>query len=154
VNNYASQYVVYGRAFMETVIAAFKTVPGGALVVTGKVRLSTDPSFNPTPLSKISDLTPNEANYSGYASGGIAAVLSAPVILSPAAVATVISAFFLATTGSPFVPNNTYGYWIDDGTNVIAAERFANAGVAGFGEAGDFLALTVLLPMQLAQATV
>jgi hypothetical protein len=154
VNSYESQQVGYGSAFADTILAALKTVPGGALIVTGKVRLSQDPAFNPTPLSVITDLTPNEANYSGYAAGGIAAILSAPLNLSTVCRGVLIPALFLDTTGSPNVTNVVYGYWIDDGTNVIAFERFANNQTANFTGTGDFLSLTILLPIQLSQGTV
>jgi hypothetical protein len=138
---------------MNAVIAAFKTVPGAALIVAGKVRLSQDPSFAPTPDSTIAGLAANEADYSGYAAGGIAAVLSAPVNLSNNAQGTIISATFTAVSATPFVPNQVYGWWLDDGTNFIAGERFVNNGQAPFGAVGDFLALIVLLPGQLLQPT-
>jgi len=151
VTNYQTQELVYGSAFMDTVIEALVTRPAGALVVTGKVRLSKDPAFDPAPGSVITDFTTHEADYSGYAAGGIAVALSAPLNVTTTIRGALTSALFVAATASPFVPNNVYGYWLDDGTNVIAGERFAGGGVASFGAPGDFLDLEAMLPFGLLQ---
>ncbi len=154
MTNYQSQNIVYGQAFADTVMAAFKTVPGGALIASAaKLRLSQDPSFNPSPGSTIASLASGEANYSGYTAGGLAVVQTGPVNTSPSCQAMFVPGVFVATTGSPFVPNSVTGYWIDDGTNVIMGERFAGGATATFAEAGDFLVVSVLLPEQELQAT-
>jgi hypothetical protein len=150
---YQAIQAIYGQTFVNTVLAAFKTVPGGALVTAGKLRLSNLQTFNPTPANTISDFSANECAYSGYTAGGIAVVLTAPVNLSTIVDGVMFTALFEATSASPFVPDTAYGWWIDDGTNVIAAERFANNGAAGFGAPGAFLNLTAILPMRLMQPT-
>jgi hypothetical protein len=136
---------------MDTVLLALKTVPGGALIVSGKARLSKDPSFAPTPDSTIASLAALEADYTGYAAGGIAVVLTTSLNLSPGCLGDLATALFEATGSA--VTNTVYGYWVDDGTSVVCGERFAGGGVVAFQVAGDFLDLTVLLPMQLIQAT-
>ncbi len=152
MNSYFGQNCVYGDEFANTVLAAYKTVPGGALIIgSSTIRLSSDPAFNPTPGTTIASLTPNEATFSGYTAPVVA--LSAPLNQSPVCAGILNNVLFIATTGTPFVSGNVYGWWIDDGTNFIAGERFANGGIANFSEPGDFLDLTAVLPLQLQQAT-
>ena len=149
MNFYETQGVVYGRAFMATVLAALKTVPGAALIVAGKIRLSKDPAFAPTVDSVITDFTANEADFTGYTAGGYTVTLSAPLNQTTQILAVLCNA--LAIGGSPFtVPNTIYGYWIDDGTNVVMAEKFAPPGAtANFANTGDYLDLQVLLPIPM-----
>jgi hypothetical protein len=153
VTFYQALSAVYGSAFVDTVLAAYKTVASGALVATAKLRLSNSPTYNPTPQSTIAALAATECAYSGYTSGGVAVVLTAPVNLSSVCLGVLFTALFEATTASPFVPDIAYGWWIDDGTNFIAGERFANNQNAGFAAPGAFLNLTAVLPFQLQQAT-
>jgi hypothetical protein len=152
LNNYSSQSVTFGRTFYNTILSALSTRAAAALIVAGKVRLSNNPSFNPSADVQISTLAASECDYSGYASGGIAAVVGGPVNLSANTQGVIIPALFQATSADPFVQATAYGWWIDDGTNVIAFERFAGGGSARFGAAGDFLALNVLLPGELLQS--
>jgi hypothetical protein len=152
VSSYQSENVVYGEAFAKAVLAAYKTTAANPLVNTAKVRLSTDPSLNPTPRSTIAELSAAEATFDGYPAGGVAVVLTTGLNLSTTAVGALCTALF-ECTGST-TDNSCYVYWIDDGTNVIMAEKFAAGASFGFGQAGDFLDLTAVLPMQLPQATV
>jgi len=151
MDQYTAQAVVIGRDFANTVLAAMKTVPGGALIVTGKVRLSQDPAFNPTPASTRAGLAAGEADYSGYAAGGIAYVVPDPVNLDTETQGLQVTVAFVATAANPFVENTIYGWWIDDGTNVVVAEKFANDATANFGAAGDFLSLNTRVPFMLEQ---
>ena len=153
MTDYTAQNVVFGRDFLNTVLAALKTRPAAELIATGKVRLSQDPGFNPTPGSAIADFSPGEADYSGYAAGGIAYTVPDPVNLSATIQGLTVTVVFKAGTASPFVANSCTGWWLDDGSNVIMAERFANNGQAQFQSPGDFLALDTRLPMSLMQAT-
>jgi hypothetical protein len=150
---YASKSVVFGTAFAKTVLAALKTAPANPLINTGKVRLSHDPAFNPIPASTVAALVAQEASFSGYTAGGIAVALSAPLNLTTQVDGVLTSALFLAVTASPFVADVAYGWWIDDGTNVIAGEAFAGGVNVGFNGPGDFLDLEVFLPYVLHQAT-
>lgn len=124
------------------------------MIATAKVRLSTNPSFVPNSLATIAELAANEANYSGYTAGGVALVVGSPVNLSPTCQGAVTAVSFVATAASPYVPSNVYGYWVDDGTNVIAQEAFAGGASVGFGAPGDFLELVLELPQQGPQLTV
>jgi len=153
LNTFQSLQPTYGRAFIDTVLAAYKTVPGGALIVSPKLRLSKDPAFNPQPGSLIADLTPQEADFSGYTAGGYALVLSAPVNLSGSVEGVLSSATAISVPAGPFVSNNLYGYWIDDGTNMICGEAFGGAGPIPIGLAGDFAQVDVRLPLLFTQPT-
>jgi hypothetical protein len=146
VNNYTSQDVTYGTVFAQSVLAAFSTAPANPLIHTGKLRLSQDPAFNPQPNSTVAGLAANEATYTGYTAGGVAVALSGGLLPSPNLAGALQTELFTAAGGGTFVPNNVTGWWIDDGTNVIAGERFAGGAVCNFAEVGDYLVLTVILP--------
>jgi len=153
VSSYASQSVVFGQTFANTVVAAWKTVALAPLIATPKVRLVNSPSFTINPQTTIAELAAVECNYSGYAAGGIALVVGSPVNLSNAAQGAVTGLQFVSTTATPYVGATAFGYWIDDGTNLIAGEMFAGGFSADFGSAGSFLELILQLPIQLNQAT-
>lgn len=151
--NWTAQNVVYGRTFANAVMAALLAAPVDPLIDTGKIRLSQDPAYNPTPDSTVAGLEAYEADYSGYAAGGIAMVVSAPINASQNVQGTMSSVLFKATTATPFVQNSVYGWWVDDGTNVILAEAFPGGTIALFGAINDFLQLDVVTPFGLLQAT-
>lgn len=150
---YSSQLITYGQAYLETVAAANKTAPMTALIASGKLRLSNNPALVANPQATISQLAADECAYSGYTAGGIAVTLSGPLILSNSAVGMLCTGTFLATTATPFVSDSAHGYWIDDGTNVILVEAFPPGTVFSFAQAGAFLELVVLIPLQTSQAT-
>lgn len=151
--NWTAQNVVYGRTFVNTILAAFAAAPLAELIDTAKIRLSQNPAFAPDPDSAIADLTPTEADYSGYTAGGIAMVVSAPLNLGTDVQGTMSSVLFKATTATPFVSNTVYGWWIDDGTNLICGEAFPGGVNALFGSINDFLQLDVVTPLPLYQTT-
>lgn len=153
MRSYQSQNVVVGRNFAATILAALGTRPAAALLATPKVRLSMDPSFNPTPDSTVAGLAANEANFSGYTAGGYAPTMSGPVNLAGDISGVTANVLPIATTATPFVSATCYGYWIDDGVNVIVAEKFAGGVTANFGSVGDYLDLQVSIPVELAQST-
>ena len=149
---YESVTLVYGRVWLNSLLSALKTIPATPLLpTTSKIRLSSDPAFNPTPDSTIADLAAQEAAFSGYSAATNPIALKGPVNLSGQAVGMLQDAFWEAVTATTFVSGSVYGYWLDDGANIVCAERFAGGLVAGFAEPGDFLALTLLIPAQLIQ---
>lgn len=151
--SFASANPVYGSAFLASIIGAYKTAPMNPLIDTAKVRLSNNPAFVASPGSTVAELDATECAYSGYAAGGIALVVGAPVILSATCEGAVTALQFLATSATPFVSDTAYGYWIDDGVNVILSEPFSVPGGIPFAAAGNFLELIVQLPQQAPQAT-
>ena len=153
MSTYAAQNVVFGQAAANALLNCLKTAPLAALLATGKLRLSHDPAFNPNPQTALSALSAQEANYSGYPSGGIAVALTVGVNLSPGAQGAVQSALFEAATATPFVSDTVTGWWIDDGTIMWCAEKFTPPFVAPFQAVGDFLQLLAAFPDQLRQPT-
>jgi hypothetical protein len=154
VNQYTSQSVVYGRTFMNGLLKTMKTVPGAALLATGKLRLSKDPSFAPTPATTLAELEANECDFSGYPAGGIAVSLTTDLNETPQIQGILTRGVFAATTATPFVPGSALGYWIDDGTDMAIGERFADEGTASFANVGDFLVLNAVLPGRMLQSLV
>lgn len=150
---YTSQRPTYGQAFLNTILAAYKTRPAGALIVSGKVRLINSPTFAPTPQTTVAELAAVECAYSGYPAGGAALTVGDPVNLSRTCQGAVTAIQFVATTATPFVPDTAYGYWVDDGTNMICVEMFPSGQEAPFASAGAFLELLLELPQQAPQAT-
>lgn len=153
VASYASQSITYGQAFLNTIVAAWKTTASAALIATAKVRLIHEASFTISPQTTIAQLAAQECDYSGYTAGGVALVVGAPVNLSLNAQGAVTGIQFLATAATPFVADTAYGYWVDDGTNMIAGEMFAGGVGITFASAGAFLELILELPLQVNQAT-
>lgn len=150
---FASSNPVYGTAFLNSLLNAYKTTAAGPLVATAKVRLNTNPAFNPGAGDTIADNVANEADFSGYPAGGIAVVLSAPVNLSTTCQGSLFNATYTAAAATPFVTGTAYGYWVDDGTNVIMGEKFGAGINFAFGVPGDFLELIGQMPQQAYQAT-
>jgi hypothetical protein len=131
---------VYTQVFVDTIIAAFVTVPGGALVITPKARLY---SAGPTPAPNAVASAYTECVFSGYAATAI--VLSAPVSLSPQVEAAVANALFIGS-GSPFTTDTAVGYFVTDGTDtLILVEQFPAP--LSFPAAGAFLDLAVSFPI-------
>lgn len=151
--HWTAKNIVYGRAFLNTLLAALGAAPEDPLIDTAKVRLSGNPDFAPTPDSVPGDFTDDELDYTGYAAGGIAFTVGAPIVLGSTAVGIQTPVTFRATSADPFVPGTACGWWMDDGTNVLAAEVFPLANRLTFGQTGDYLQLDVVLPLTLALVT-
>ena len=148
---YASQQITFGQAFQLTVAHAWQVVPAGPLISGAKVRLSTASPFVPSSQATIAGLETGEADFSGYAAGGVALTVQPPVLLSTGCVGSVNPISFIATVTSPFVANTITGYWVDDGTNVILMEALPNPIVISVPY--DYLELILSIPAQLVQAT-
>jgi hypothetical protein len=138
---YQSKAPVLTQAFVDTIIAAFVTVPGGALVLTPKARLY---NAGPAPSPGMNAGLFTECVFTGYVATAI--TLSAPVSLSPAVEAAIANAVFIAVAGSPYVPDVALGYFVTDGTDtLIMAEAFPNP--ISFPAPGAFLDLSVSFPV-------
>jgi hypothetical protein len=148
---YTSNRVVFGTAFLNTMLAALNAIPGAKLINAAKCRLSQAPGFAPAPGSLIAALAANEANFTGYTPGGVAFAATPVQNLSPNAQGTVTPVVFSATGST--TGNVIYGYWIDDGTNFIMGEAFPAGQAVNFASAGDFLEIIVEVPIQNRQAT-
>ncbi len=146
-----SQNVVYGAAFVETVLAAYKALTAVALVASGKIRLSKLPGFNPQPGATVASLEANEADFTGYTGGGYTCTLSAQVNVGVNIVGLTAAALPIAGTADPQVQNVIYGWWLDDGTNMVAAEAFPTGTTFAFNSPGDYLDLEIVLPFMFNQ---
>lgn len=145
--------VVFGRVFANALLTGLTTLAGAALLATGKLRLSNDPAFNPTPSTLLAALTAAECAYSGYTAGGIAVVMTGPLNVTVDIQGVSQSHLFEAVTASPFITDTAYGWWIDDGTDMLLAGAFADDGPVAFQAPNDFLQLLAILPVSLLQPT-
>lgn len=141
---------VYSRAFLERVAAAYKTDPAAALVVTPQLHLIKDESFEPDPSRSAADYAAVEADFTDYAASAI--TLSAPVNLGPDVVGPTANNSFLITTDPVVTENTIYGYWIEDATEVICGEMFAEGQEVTMGSPGDQLVVISALPIQAWQS--
>jgi len=143
-------HLVYGRAWLSTIVAALKTVPGAALLAAGKVRLTKVVGFNPQSSMTIATLTPDECDFVGYPAGGLALTPSAEVNVTQATIGVIGNATFICTDSAAPGPNSCTGYWIDDGVNVVVAEAFVPGQTVVFAQNGDYLDLQIAVAFALA----
>lgn len=149
VVHHTTQNVVIGRTWMRVVLAAMAADPNAALIVTPKIRLSKNPLLSITPQTDIADLEAAEADFTGYTAGGITWTVGVPVNLGPTRVGLQFPVSYVAGTADPFVANTIYGWWADDGTNLIVGEVFVPPLTYGFATQGDFLQLDLVMPVAL-----
>jgi len=139
-----SQYT-WSKTILQNFLKALSTIPVATLFTTPKVRLfsgATVPGVN----NAVPDFT--TAVYTGYAD--VAITLSAPVNVSPAAQGVVASPLFTSPGSGAFTGDTITGYILFDGALAYyGGERFASA--VPFSAFGDFLDLTLILPLQALQ---
>jgi hypothetical protein len=132
--------------FLQTIFSAFTTLPAAALAASLKLRLYQN-NIVPTPTDLTAAYT--EATFSGYTMAS--ATLVGPVTLSPAVQGVIAIADFLASGGSPYVPNTVYGYYCTAAGLLVCSEQFRNP--VPFAADGAFLSLTLALPLPNFQPT-
>jgi hypothetical protein len=102
------------------------TNPGGLFRTQGANFNLFQTDINPAVGDTLAAYTPNVATFNGYAPKVLTMSLGyIDVTSTPYAQSQLLS--FIATDAS--MPNTIYGWWIDDGTNIIMAAKF-NAPVA------------------------
>jgi hypothetical protein len=153
VASYQSVNVVIGNPIAGALLGALSVRPAGALWSTPKVRLFNSPTVNPQPTTPLATYTAAETAFSGYTSGGIAPTFSGVVNLTPGSQGIVANVTYVATTATPFVPDTIYGWWADDGTNPVVAEKFAGGRAIPISNVGDWLELQIAFPVNSVQAT-
>lgn len=146
--DYTSADVHVCDVLLSDILAGFAAIPTAAFGATGKLRLSTDTNFTASDTVLPAELADFEADYTGYTAGGVSVVWTS--IVNPATSGKAIRFDHLFTATEPvapavFVPNTVFGWWIDDGSVVLAMERLSLPAGAGLGVPGDYLALGVLL---------
>lgn len=154
--HYTAKNLVFGRDFLKTVATALGDAPSDPLLDGAMLRLSKDPSFQPGSTTLIADLTDMEADFTGYAAGGVAFAPGDAVNIGTARVGVQSPVTFVAEAAvdpDPFVDNDVYGWWIDNGTLFIVGEKLAAPAVAEFNTPGDYLQLDVVLAFLLQLAT-
>lgn len=144
--DYQCKSVVYGADWLATQIAAVPARAAAALVVAGKLRLSTDPNFTALPGTTIADLAAFEGAYSGYTPGGYAVTFTAQINITAQITGLGVRQLFLATAATPFVGETITAWWFDDGTNVVVQEKLLLPGPWAISGPGDFLQLLAYLP--------
>jgi hypothetical protein len=138
--------LVYNKTFLDAVLAAELTVPGGALIPTPTVMLFNLATLNPAPDTLIATFTANKCTFSGYADQAL--TLAGPRNTGPQSLGNIGNVIFSATAATPFVPDTAYGWAILSGGDWIAAGKFDAPFVVPFQAAGDFLSLLVQLFLQ------
>lgn len=147
--HYTAKNVVYGLVWMKLLAGALKVAPADPLIDTAKVRLSKDPDFALNKNTVIEDLEDNEADFSGYAAGGVALTVGTAVNIGTSQAGTQAPVTFTAAAADPFVTGTVYGWWIDDTVNFICGERLTAPLVFQFNAPGDYLQLDVITPFPL-----
>lgn len=143
--------VVFGNAFLQSVLNAYGAAPGAALAPLPSIGLWQDPTFNPSPSNVLADFAAVEANFTGYIRQ--TPVFSGVVNIASGVQGLVASVTFEADPGSPFVPNSIYGYFWTSTPGIVMFERFQNGEPAPIGIPGDFLTLELIVPAPPRQST-
>jgi hypothetical protein len=137
-----TQQYTWSRILLQNFLKALSTIPVATLFTTPKVRLFSGATV-PGVGNAVADFT--AVVYSGYAD--VTIVPSAPVNVSPAAQGVVASPLFTSPGSGAFTPDVATGYILFDGaTAYYGGERFISA--VPFAAFGDFLDLTLILPLQ------
>lgn len=141
---------IWRRTIIEGFLAALMTRPGAALISAPTLHLWVG-SVVVTPDIPLQTLLDAEATFTGYPPGGVAlGTLSTAVNLLPGVIGLHADNTFIV--GTPVVvAENVAGYWIDQGAGAdwVLAEEFSE--VFPMANAGDFLAIELLLPLPLEQ---
>lgn len=132
----------WSRTILQNMLKALSTIPVATLFTTPKCRLFSGATV-PGVGNAVADFT--TVVYSGYAD--IAVTLSSPVNVSPTAQGVVSSPLFTSPGSGAFTPDTATGYILFDGALAYyGGERFISP--VPFAAFGDFLDLTLILPLQ------
>lgn len=138
---------IWSRAWADKIAAALGTNPAAALLPTPHLCLIGTPGLSLTPDTATATITATEATFSGYSE--TTGALSGAVNTGENSVGAIVSGLFSATVASPFVGDTIYGYYITDGTNWALAELWPTPLQLQIVRAGDFIELTISLPIPL-----
>jgi len=144
---------VYRRIFLQLLLAAYKTVPGGALIGAGpKIRLIKQEGFALNPDLLQAAFTAVEADFSGYAPAAV--TFAGPTNPSDDAVALIANDIYIGNTDDPFIPNTIWGYWVNNevANDWVMAEMFAPGQEVTIAGPGDYLDLLAVLCQRTWQA--
>jgi hypothetical protein len=141
-----TQTYTWSRTILQNMLKALSAIPVATLFATPKVRLFSGATV-PGVGNAVADFT--TVVYTGYAD--IAITPSVPINVSATAQGVVASPLFTSPGSGAFTPDTATGYILFDGaTAYYGGERFVSA--VPFAAFGDFLDLTLILPLQGFQA--
>jgi hypothetical protein len=130
------------QALITALLEALGTRPAAALLTTPSIELFTAWSGRLNPQSTYSQAT--VATFSGYAITAI--TLSGPVEFADSIWGMIGTVNFIATTGSPFVPDTILGYMLTNGTGTLYGGEFFQNPVP-IAAPTDFLTLNFAFPL-------
>jgi len=120
IDNAANTATLSGTAGATGTVALVFTNPPGSLRTQGGSFRLFKSDYTPTVGTVLSDLTAIEADFTGYSAKTLAMTLGyIDGTFIPYAQSQLLSFIKNGATG-----NTVYGWWIDDGTNVIAVAKF------------------------------
>lgn len=144
---WAAQKVVLAKRIADLLLGTLSARPAGALLTAPKLHLSKDAAFAVIPTSSSVTLALQEADFSGYAAGGVAVVFVGPVNMGSQADGLIMDNVFLRTLGTPDIGESVYGWWIDDAAGFVCGEAFGQPLALDLVE--DFLDLLIAVPINL-----
>lgn len=141
----ASQAPVINRTIVDGMLGALLARPADALTNTVHARLYSAGPNPPTPTSVVGDFT--ECTFAGYAAVALATMTGPVTTDSGDARALLANATFVASSGLVLPGQNAIGYFVTlaGGTAMFFSEAFGE--VVAFGQAGDYLDLSVVCPI-------
>lgn len=138
-----------GAAFASAIVAAFKAVPGAALVSAPVVKLWKDIAFEPVASTAATEFDAAECDFTDYVAK--MATLSDEADLSENSVGDTATVSWIVEEAGAVTGNTVYGYWVENAAgDVILFERFADGDEVPMGEDGAQLILVVAIPIPLA----
>jgi hypothetical protein len=109
---------------------------------------ATPPTFSPT--VSLADLTAAEAVFSGY--GDVTPTLSAPAVVGTNADGVLGEGSYLGHSTTTFTGDTVTGWWWEQGGDWIAGEVWSPDQWVAIGQEGDWLDLSVFLPISFTPA--
>lgn len=145
-----SQAPVYTQDYLRRVADAYKTNPAAALLPTPAIGLIKDSGFNPNPATTLAEATAAECDFTDYARK--TPTLSDGVNLGVSIEGVTGTGTYTITTDPVVTDNTVLGYFVTDGTIVVAAELFGDGQSVEMAEPGDQLLVVMQLPLMSYQS--
>jgi len=141
-----SNSLIYTEVFSRSVVAAFKTVPGAALMATLTCHLIKDAGFNPTPAMDAAAAEAVEADFTDYVAKAV--TLTEPANVGPDVEGGIASVTWNMTTDPVVETNSVYGYFLETAGDLVACEMFEAGQSVNMANVGDYLTLNLAVMVQ------
>lgn len=141
-----SQSLIYSETFIRSVVAAFKTVPGAALMVTLTAHLIKTEGFEPTPQMDAATVEAQEADFTDYVAKAV--VLIEPANVGPDVEGGIATVTWNMTTDPIGTSNTVYGYFLETAGDLVGCEMFAAGQQVNMANIGDYLSLNLAVMLQ------